>query len=39
MNKGIVLSVVCVAALASCAGAAQQAAREIPLDVLKDKIV
>jgi len=32
MNKGIVLSVVCVAALASCAGAAQQAARDGPTE-------
>ncbi|MHC4495062.1 MAG: ADP-ribosylglycohydrolase family protein, partial [Planctomycetota bacterium] len=38
MNKGIVLCVLCVVVLVNCADCAQQAAKEIPLDVLKDKI-
>jgi len=38
MKKRVVLRMVCVVVLMSCAGCTQPTAKEIPLDVLKDKI-
>ena len=38
MKKRVVLRMVCVIVLMSCAGCTQPTAKEIPLDVLKDKI-